>query len=99
MSKPCYSDYIRHILRFYIRKNQKTEFLKESDKLNWIACESVLNQQPEGVKEILHEIYTSQETFPMAVRIVSIKRKIPENIVWDFMKTIEKRIAEKRGLI
>lgn len=99
MSKACYSDYIRHVLRFYIRKNQKTEFLKESDKLNWLACDDVLKLQPDHIKNIFFKIYTSQEPFPQAVRTVSLENDIPEKKLWDIMKNIEKEIAEKRGLI
>lgn len=100
MSKPYYSEYVKHALRFYSRNcTEKPVFKSEADKSNWLACDSVFKSCSSHSQEILISVYSGYDTLPDEVYNTSKKYKVDQNIIWDLMKTVEKRIARKRGLL
>lgn len=100
MSKPFYSDYVRHALRFYTRNCiSQPIFRNQADKLNWLACYSVFKKRTNQEVAILLRVYSGYDTLPDEVYNASKEHKINQNIIWDLMKDVERAIAHKRGLI
>ena len=100
MSKPYYSDYVKHALRFYSRNcSERPVFKSDADKSNWLACDSVLKKHSLLTKDILVSVYGGYDTLADEVYNASKKYKVDQNIIWDTMKDTEKAIARRRGLI
>lgn len=100
MSRTYYTDYVRHALRFYARNSShRPIFNTDVDKLNWLSCECILNKYPVETRKILIEIYGGHDTLPDEVYIACKKRNIEQNNIWDMMKTVEQKIARRRGLL
>ena len=99
MTKPYYSDYVRHCLRFYTRNLDLAHFKSEADKSNWLACASVLKTYEEKDRTILIEIYSGYDTLADNVYEVSKKHNVNQAPLWDMMKELERKIARKRGLM
>lgn len=100
MSRPFYSDYVRHCLRFYSR-NAITcpNFKTEVDKANWWCCHKALSKYPVKTKQILLSVYSGFDTLPDEVYNASKKWEIEQNEIWDLMKEVERAIAKRRGLL
>lgn len=100
MSKPYYSEYVKHALRFYSRNYvEKPVFKSDADKNNWLSCDSVLKTYPLETRAMLIEIYGGYDTLPDEVYKASKKAHINQNWIWDLMKELERKIARRRGLI
>lgn len=99
MNRPFYSDYVRHMLRFYTRNLSLSRFRSDTDKTNWNVCNEVLNQYSNRDRDILVYVYSSFDTLSDNVYNISITHNIHQNIVWDMMKEFERKIAKNRGLL
>ena len=100
MSRPYYSEYVKHALRFYSRNcTERPVFKSEADKSNWLACDSVLKHCSRLVRDMLISVYSGYDTLPDEVYNASKKYKVDQNLIWDEMKGLEKAIARKRGLL
>lgn len=99
MNRPFYSEYVKHMLRFYARNLTINNFKNNVDKDNWSACNEVLGQYSGRDKDILIYVYGSYDTLADNVYEASLKHNINQNIVWDMMKEFERKIAKRRGLL
>ena len=99
MSRTYYTDYVRHMLRFYSRNYDLKTFKNDVDKSNWFACYNVLKGISETDRDILMQVYSGFDTLADEVFNTSREYKIDQNIIWDLMKKVENKIAHKRGLI
>ena len=97
MIKPCYSDYIRHVIRFYARYH-KPKFKTPVDEANWQACHNVIKTYSDRNKEILLYSYGAFDTLGDNVYAMAKKYDIDQNIIWDMMKEFERKVAIERGL-
>ena len=98
MNKPCYSDYIRHIIRFYSRYSRVAHFKNDVDASNWNACHNVLQKYSDRDKDILTYVYGAFDTLGDNVYEMANKYKLNQNIIWDMMKEFEREVAIERGL-
>ena len=99
MTKPFYTDYVRHALRFYSRNLTPPLFKKKVDRDNWLACHLVIDDYSARDKDILVYVYGSYDTLADNVYEMAKKYSINQNIIWDMMKEFERKIAVKRDLI
>lgn len=100
MSRPYYSEYVKHALRFYSRNCLAQPIFKsEADKLNWLSCYSVFKKRSNQEVAILVRVYSGYDTLPDEVYNASKEYKINQNFIWDLIKDVERAIARKRGLI
>ena len=99
MNRPFYSEYIRHCLRFYTRNPSPSYFKTEVDKQNWWACEKVVREYSDTDKDIITTVYGGYDTLADNVYNAAKKLDINQNIIWDMMKDLERKIARKRGLL
>lgn len=98
MNRPCYTEYVRHAIRFYSRYLNRTRFNNEVDKSNWLACHQVLKTYSTKEKDILIYVYGEFDTISDNVYAIANKYHIHQNIVWDMMKEFERKVAIERGL-
>ena len=99
MIKPYYTDYVRHMLRFYSRYLHSKSFRTEVDRQNWNACHKVIEGYSPRDKDILTFVYGEMDTIADNVFAISKKFKINQSIVWDMMSKLEKEVAIERGLV
>ena len=98
MSKPFYSDYVIHMLRYYARHDKKYSD-NEISKLNWCACDSVLKTLPTKDRSILMDVYWESDTLADSIYQVSRQNGISQNNIWTLVRDVEAKIAKARGLI
>lgn len=99
MTRPCYTDYVRHAIRFYSRYLNKNRFKNDVDKLNWSACHTAIADYSDRDKDILVYVYGEFDTLADNVYAMANKYHIHQNIIWDMMKDFEREVAIERGLI
>lgn len=100
MSRPFYSEYVKHALRFYTRNHiSHPKFKSDADKENWIACHKVISTYSDKDKAVLISVYSGFDTLADEVYNASKKYNIEQNHIWDMMKEVERKTAKKRGLI
>ena len=99
MSKPFYTDYVRHCLRFYARTTSKPRFNSEVDKNNWYACDRAIERYSNEEKEIILYVYGMRDTLADNVYEIARLKGIDQNIIWDMLKELEHRVGKKRGII
>lgn len=99
MSRPYYSEYVRHCLRFYCRNNQATSFRSPVDECNWRICKKVLNDLSPTDREIIVAIHRERDTLADNVYAVSERYCIGQTVIWDLLKDVEYSIAKMRGLV
>lgn len=98
VNKPCYTDFVRHILRFYSRYLNRPVFKNQVDKTNWYACHNVLETYSHRDKDILTYVYGAFDTMGDNVYEIAKKYHINQNTIWDMMKEFERKVAIERGL-
>lgn len=100
MSRTYYTEYVRHALRFYSRNAEvQPKFKSEPDKRNWLSCHSVLKKYPEEKQTMLLLVYSGYDTLADEVYNASKRYNIDQNVIWDLMKEVERKIAHRRELI
>lgn len=99
MSRPFYSEYVRHCMRFYARNLTNPTFKTHVDKMNWEACHAEIMCLSDKTKDILVTVYGGFDTLPDEVYNASRKYSMNQNIIWDMMKDFERAVAKQRGLI
>lgn len=99
MIKRFYSDYVRHALRFYSRNLENPVFKCQADEKNWIACDTILSQYFPSYKDALISVYQAFDTMGDNVYESAKRFNIPQANIWMMMESLEKHIAEERGLI
>ena len=99
MNRPFYSDYVRHALRFYSRNLLRTDFKNDVDRTNWVACAGVIQEYSDRDRDIIVLVYGGYDTLSDNVYETAKKYSINQNIIWDMMKDVERKIAKQRGLM
>lgn len=99
MTRPFYSEYVKHALRFYTRNLSRPCFKSDVDKNNWFACASVFKNYHDRDREILVAVYSGYDTLADNVYETAKKHGINQAIIWDMMKEVERKIARRRGLL
>lgn len=99
MIKKFYSDYVRHALRFYSRNLEAPIFRSISAEKNWNACETVLNKYFPKYKDALVSLYQANDTMGDNVYEAAKRFSISQDYLWTMMDSLERHIAEERGLI
>ena len=99
MSKPYYSDYVRHALRFYTRNLQRPPFKSDADEKNWLSCSISFKSYSDTERDILVAVYGGYDTLADNVYEAAKKHGLNQNSIWDMMKEVERKIAKRRGLL
>lgn len=102
--RPYYSEFVRHCLRYYIKtldegKGGHPVFKKEVDKENWRACDFVLKNYSEDDMDMIAHIYRQGDTIPDKIYELAKNRGVHQDTIWSLINHLERRIAQKRGLV
>lgn len=98
LNRPCYTEYVRHAMRFYSRYLARNKWKNQVEKANWFACHNVIKSYSDRDKDILIYVYGAYDTISDNVYAIANKYHIHQNIIWDMMKEFERKVAIERGL-
>ena len=93
-----YTEYVRHCLRFYTRHPNPT-FKSEVDEQNWRACDLALQKYSGSIREAFLSIYSSLDVIDNVVYHIALSNHITPGSLWRQVRDLERKVAEKRGLI
>ena len=102
--KPHYSEFVRHCLRYYVKTLDDGHgghpvFRNDAERENWSACYSVLKDYSENDMDIISQIYRPGDTIADKIYMLSKNKRVSQDSIWGLINSVEKRIAQKRGLI
>ena len=95
---------MRHALRFYARHGADLggtpTFRRESDRLNWTACDVALRSVPDNERFVLLRVYkldcgSVDEAVATTARDFGLQR----DALWRLVRGVERLVAVHRGLI
>lgn len=98
MAKQFYTDYVRHCLRYFTRY-ELDENADRIEKLNWVCCESALEDFKPKEQDILKYIYRERDTMGDNVYNASKVCGYDQEHLWALCRLLEQRVAELRHLI
>ena len=98
LSKTFYTDYVRHMARFYFRSNLglRQNFKSDVDAANWKSCH---NAAKDFDKNILILVYEPRDEIENNVKATAVFFNVSEMTLWDTVRRFEEMVARKRGLI
>ncbi len=96
--KRFYSEYVNHCLRFYAR-HPHPKFRSSADKENWKACEEAFKTFNDRDRSMLLRVYREGDTIPDNVYQTAKQEHIKQDVIWDLINQLEKKVAKRRGLI
>ena len=98
LSKTFYTDYVRHMARFYFRSNLglRQNFKSDVDAANWKSCH---NAAKDFDKNILIRVYEPRDEIENNVKAAAVFFNVSEKTLWDTVRRFEEMVARKRGLI
>ena len=98
LSKTFYTDYVRHMARFYFRSNLglRQNFKSDVDAANWKSCH---NAAKDFDKNILICVYEPRNEIEENVKATAVFFNVSEKTLWDTVRRFEEMVARKRGLI
>ena len=98
LSKTFYTDYVRHMARFYFRSNLglRQNFKSDVDAANWKSCH---NAAKDFDKNILIRVYEPRDEIENNVKATAVFFNVSEKTLWDTVRRFEEMVARKRGLI
>ena len=98
LSKTFYTDYVRHMARFYFRSNLglRQNFKSDVDAANWKSCH---NAAKDFDKNFLIRVYEPRDEIENNVKATAVFFNVSEKTLWDTVRRFEEMVARKRGLI
>lgn len=102
--RPRYSQQVNNWLRQYALTQDEApgclpRFKTEDERENWKACHIVLSDYSTKDADIIIQIYLPGDTMPDKIYAMSKSMRVPQNTIWNLVREVEKKIAQKRGLI
>jgi len=99
--KPFYTDYARHMFRYYIprRDDKSIVFHSDAEKLNFGAAQRTMGRMIASERVILEDVYLLAGDTRTSVQSVAKSYNTNENNIWQILNRAEKLIAKERGLI
>jgi len=98
-----FKNYVNHMLRFYARYHDKKDISdfkkKEADLKNWITVKTILDSLPDAERNVIIEVYKRRDTLSDNVYEVSKELGINQDIIWNILNKVTRKIAKERELI
>ncbi len=96
-----YSEYVNHMLRFYVRHRQikENELEKKIDLKNWNIVKMVLDDLKEKDRNVIIKVYEKQDSIPNNILETSKELGIRQNVIWTLLNKVCRKIAKERELI
>jgi len=100
-TKYFYSDYVNHMVRFYLTCPDKLEILgkRRSDIENWVAVQGVLRGLSDADRELVLAVYGKHHNLPRAVELYCQDSGADSGAVWPVLVRMANLIAKRRGLV
>ena len=99
MARSYYSDYVAHMMRFYLLSKQRPGLIESKvEKANVSACEEVLGGFTKEEGELIKELY-SCEYIPQNVEKISREKHLKTSYIWKLLADFERKTARIRGLV
>lgn len=99
MARSYYSDYVAHMMRFYILSVERPGVITTKvEKANVDSVKAVLSDFTKEEGDILLLLYDC-EYLPQNVERVSNSRHLKTGYIWKLLAEFERRCARDRGLI
>ena len=99
MSKPWYTDAVRHMLRFYCKNIVTPYFKTKADEDNYLACQKVLRRYCKRECDIVQTVYGNNGSIFDNINIAAKHYHVNKNEIWALLQEIDKKIAQERGLL
>lgn len=100
--RPCYADYVKHSLRFFLRHRNDTPTpipQAEAYKANWHACAEAFGTLSPYDQSMIETVYTAGESLTASVTAYADDHGVSVDYVWGKINKLERCIAKLRGLI
>lgn len=94
--KTYYSDYVNHVLNFYVR-HKNPIFKRTADALNWQICDKVMARFDD--RDLLEEVYSLKYELSDSVRKVAFEHSVPVERIWKLIYDFSREFAIERELI
>lgn len=98
MSRACYADYVRRMMRFYVSRTTLPDDVSAVDLNNWQICDRIMSLVREPQRSILADVY-QPGSIVENVESASVKYRVARVRIWELVKRHEKMVAKERGLI
>lgn len=102
-TKTYYTDYVNHMIRFYLSTPEGIDFRKRSYSQasidNWLAVQLVMRKTDEKDTEMVREVFGCGHYMPKAVDEYCKKTGAESDDVWKVLSKINSKIARVRGLV
>lgn len=102
MGKPFYADYAEHALRYYSRfcsPDTAPNNCTSVDRANFEACRAALADLAPNERMLIVNLHRMYDRMPSNVKAISGQMGIPENDIWQLIKSVNRDIAIHRGLV
>lgn len=102
-TKCYYTDYVNHMIRFYLSTPNGLDLLKRkytaASVENWTAVQLVFNRMPEPDAELIRNVFGCGHYLPKAVDDYCTKTGADTDAVWKVLTRVNAKIARVRGLM
>ena len=102
-TKTYYTDYVNHMIRFYLSTPEGIDFRKRNYSQasidNWLAVQLVMRKTDEKDTEIVREVFGCGHYMPKAVDEYCKKTGAESDDVWKVLSKVNAKIARVRGLV
>lgn len=105
MGKAHYNDFVKHMLRFYVKYKDVHDFKykTEAHKANMLACKVVMAGLSSEDREIVERIFdpaiSSDTRFSTLIAEAAEFSGRTDSKVYELVTTVQRDIAKERGLI
>lgn len=108
MNKPYYSDYVEHMMRFYLaHPSIPDEGINDCDRANWDACHETMSnfsfhssaELGSSYMRAVSSVLSQREPMHLVIPDIARFYQIPPKELWDCVKKFEYALAKERGLL
>lgn len=93
-----YSDFVTHCMKFYVRYPDP-KFKSEAEKKNWYACQNALKDCSDTERDMIVAVYANGDTISDSVYQAAKKFKVKQDVIWNLLNDLERKVAKRRGLM
>lgn len=102
-TKCYYTDYVNHMIRFYLSTPDGIDLRKRSYTSssinNWTAVQMVFHKLNVEEAELVREVFALNHYLPKAVDEYCQKKGAEQDNVWKVLTRVNAKIARVRGLM
>lgn len=99
--KKHYSDYVGHMVRFFLKHKEgiQVQETSKAEVKNWVSVQTVWNFTPEEIRVLLERMYISKDPYDVTIERYASETGKNINFLWRCYKEFSEQVASIRGLI